>query len=226
MYEIGELTHRETALTLASSPDEQEAQMPTDTTAAPGTVVPADVNDRPRCMATLLTAFTADPLARWMFPEPAAYLNYFARVLDHYAGGAFEYGSAYRTDDFTGSAMWLPPGAGPDEEALGAVLEEGVPVDRRAEIFALLDEVGAAHPEEPHWFLPAIGVDPVSQGSGVGAALMACSLERCDADHTVAYLESTNPRNISFYERLGFDVIGRMQVGDSPVLTAMRRPAR
>lgn len=196
--------------------------MPTKTT----TVVPADASDRPRCMAVLLTAFTTDPLMRWMFPEPSAYLTYFPRVLDHYAGGAFAHDSAYRTDDYTGSAMWLPPGTGPDEVALGAVLEEGVAEERQGEVFALMEEVGAAHPEEPHWFLPAIGVDPAYQGRGLGAALMAASLERCDAEHTVAYLESSNPRGIPFYEQLGFRVTGHMQVGGSPTLTAMRRPAR
>jgi ribosomal protein S18 acetylase RimI-like enzyme len=189
------------------------------------TVVPAEAADRERCMAVLTAAFAADPLMRWMFPQASDYLTYFPRVLHHYAGGAFDRGSAYRTEDFAGSAMWLPPGAGPDEEALGAVLEAGVADDRRGEVFALLEEVAAAHPDEPHWFLPAIGVDPARQSRGVGAALMARSLERCDAERAVAYLESSNPRNVVFYERLGFTVIGRMQVADSPVLTAMRRPA-
>ena len=34
-----------------------------------------------------------------------------------------------------------------------------------------------AHPrEEPHWYLAIIGVDPVRQGYGVGAALLSGSL--------------------------------------------------
>ncbi len=69
-------------------------------------------------------------------------------------------------------------------------------------------------------------MDPARQGGGAGAALMTHSLERCDAEHAVAYLESSNPRNVAFYARLGFVAVGRMQVGDSPVLTAMRRPPR
>lgn len=195
-------------------------------TTATSAVLPADPTDRRRCMAALLTAFAGDPLMRWMLPEPAVYLTHFPRVLDHYAGGAFDHGSAYRTDDYAGSAMWLPPGTGPDEEALGAVLGEAVATDRQDEVFRLMEEVGAAHPEEPHWFLPAIGVDPACQGRGAGAALMARSLERVDAECAIAYLESSNPRNIPFYERFGFEVAGRVQVGGSPVLTPMRRPAR
>jgi hypothetical protein len=40
-----------------------------------------------------------------------------------------------------------------------------------------------------------------------------------------AYLESSNPRNISLYERHGFEIIGLIQAGGSPTLTPMlRRP--
>ena len=150
----------------------------------------------------------------------------FPRVLEHYAGGAFDHGSAYRSADHMSSAMWLPPGVGPDEEALGAVLQEGVEEGMRDEVFALMEQVGNGHPDEPHWFLPAVGVDPMRQGQGYGSALMARSLERCDQDHAVAYLESSNPRNVALYERFGFEVTGRLQAGSSPTVVTMTRAAR
>ena len=31
-----------------------------------------------------------------------------------------------------------------------------------------------------------------------------------------AYLESSNPKNMSLYERHGFESMGRIQIGDSP----------
>ena len=90
----------------------------------------------------------------------------------------------------------------------------------------MLEEVGKAHPEEPHWFLPAIGVDPIRQGSGYGSALLARSLEACDADHRVAYLEASNPRNVPLYGRFGFEVTGEIRVGSSPLVVPMVRAAR
>ncbi|MCA1748539.1 MAG: hypothetical protein LC634_03060 [Sphingomonadales bacterium] len=41
-----------------------------------------------------------------------------------------------------------------------------------------------------------------------------------------AYLESSNPRNISLYLRHGFEIVGEIQHGSSPVMTPMLRPAR
>ena len=186
----------------------------------------AQPSERERCIATLVTAFAGDPLLRWMLPDPETYLAMFPRVVRHYGGGAFDHGSAYRTEDWAGCAFWLPPGTGPDEEALGAVMQEAVDAARLDEVFGVLEQVGQAHPAEPHWFLPAIGVDPRCQGRGHGSALLASALEVCDREHAITYLEASNPRNVPLYERFGFEVVGEIQAGSSPVVVPMVRGAR
>lgn len=197
------------------------------TTAGTAPVVrPAGPHDRETCVAVMVTAFAADPLIRWMLPGPRQYVAWGPSVVGDYGGRAFEHGTAYLSADGAGAAMWLPPGVGPDEESLGATMAQAVDEADHEAVFGLLERVDAAHPSEPHWFLPAIGVDPPAQGRGLGAALMAPMLERCDEEGAIAYLESSNVRNLPFYERLGFKVTQRIQVGDSPVVTAMvRRPA-
>jgi ribosomal protein S18 acetylase RimI-like enzyme len=55
---------------------------------------------------------------------------------------------------------------------------------------------------------------------------MRHATERCDRDGLPAYLESSNPRNISLYQRHGFEVVGRIQAGTSPVMTPMYRKPR
>jgi len=189
-------------------------------------VTKASLSERERCIQTQVLAFAADPLLRWMFPDPDRYLRFFPQVARHYGGRAFEHDAAYRTHDFAAGAMWLPPGIGPDEEALGGVMQESVAPHRLDHVFSLLDQVGKAHPVEPHWFLPAIGVDPACQGRGYGSALLARSLEACDREHSVAYLEASNTRNVPLYQRFGFEVIGDLQVADSPHVIPMRRAAR
>ena len=37
-------------------------------------------------------------------------------MIDAFGGKAFEHGSAYCVDDFSGAVHWLPPGIGPDSE--------------------------------------------------------------------------------------------------------------
>ena len=83
--------------------------------------------------------------------------------------------------------------------------------------------MGKYHPEEPHWYLPLIGVDPLHQGRGYGSALMKHALQRCDQENKLAYLESSNPRNLSLYIRHGFEIIGTIRVADSPPMIPMLR---
>jgi ribosomal protein S18 acetylase RimI-like enzyme len=68
-------------------------------------------------------------------------------------------------------------------------------------------------------------VDPAHQGRGGGSALLRHALSRCDRDGDSAYLESSNPRNVTLYQRHGFEIIGKIQVGSSPTMLPMlRRP--
>jgi ribosomal protein S18 acetylase RimI-like enzyme len=91
---------------------------------------------------------------------------------------------------------------------------------------AIFEQMAKLHPKEPHWYLPLIGVDPAHQGRGHGDALLQYALQRFDREGLPAYLESTNPRNISLYRRHGFEEVGTIQAGSSPTLVPMLRRAR
>jgi ribosomal protein S18 acetylase RimI-like enzyme len=100
----------------------------------------------------------------------------------------------------------------------------------RQEKLPVLGEVGermaAYHPEEPHWYLAMIGVDPAQQGRGYGSAILKESLRRCDEEGVIAYLESSNPKNVPLYERFGFEVLDFVQPGDFPGIYPMIRHPR
>lgn len=91
-----------------------------------------------------------------------------------------------------------------------------------------LDELmKKVHPEEPHWYLAIIGSDPSVRGAGYGHALMRSRLDRVDAEHAPAYLESSNADNLPYYSRFGFDVTGEIVLPDGgPTLWAMWRAPR
>jgi ribosomal protein S18 acetylase RimI-like enzyme len=186
------------------------------------TVAPHDAGP---AIHTIVLAFASDPVARWTWPNAQQYLEAMPRLALAFGGGAFAHGGAHYTDGFAGVALWLPPGINPDEEALGEVLQSTVSPSHCADVFATFEQMAQYHPQEPHWYLPLIGVDPAHQGKGLGDALMAHVLARCDRERVPAYLESTNPRNVSLYRRHGFEPIGAIQSGSSPILVPMlRRP--
>jgi GNAT superfamily N-acetyltransferase len=179
-----------------------------------------------RAVSLQLAAFIADPVMRWMWPEAHAYLQSFPRLVHGFGGGAFDNGGADVHEDFAGGALWLPPGVGPDEDALDTLMRETVAEPARSETLAVLEQMAGCHPKEAHWHLAFIGVDAAHQGRGLGAELMRHRLMQLDAQGVVAYLESSNPRNVPFYRRHGFEVVREIRVGGSPPVVPMRREPR
>ena len=172
-------------------------------------------------------AFASDPVARWMYPDPAQYLEYFPRFIKAFAGRSFEEGTAYLAPDFAGAALWLKPGVGSNEDEMIGLVWESTSSAVQKDLFPIFEQMAAFHPTYPHWYLPMVGVEPSRQGSGVGSSLMQHSLSICDADGLPAYLESTSPKNIPLYERFGFEQIGVIRSGDSPPMFPMlRKPQR
>jgi ribosomal protein S18 acetylase RimI-like enzyme len=182
--------------------------------------------DVPSAVDAIVLAFTADPATRWTWPDPSTYLSAMPRLVRAFGGKAFSHQAAYGVDGFAGAALWLPPGIEPDRDEMGAVMQSTLPPERLENVMALFQQMAAYHPHEPHWYLPLIGVDPAQQGKGYGDALMAHALARCDREGVLAYLESSNPRNISLYRRHGFETLGEVRTDESPVLVPMLRKPR
>lgn len=185
----------------------------------------ATASEQEQTIAVVVLAFSADPVARWSYPDPQQYLKYFPDLVRAFGGKAFEHGTAYYVDGFSGAALWLPPAVQPPEDEMLALLRRTIPERNQEELLSVLERMGGYHPTEPHWYLPLIGVDPAQQGKGYGSALMTHALLPCDRENKPAYLESTSTRNIPLYQRHGFELLGTIQVGSSPpIFPMLRRP--
>jgi ribosomal protein S18 acetylase RimI-like enzyme len=185
----------------------------------------ATASDEASIIDVLVRANWADPAARWVWPDSQRFLMYFPSFVRAFGGNAFAHGSAYYIDGYIGAALWLPPDVHPDENALIALLQRTVSDQIQKDVFAVFEQMGSYHPNEPHWYLPLMGVDPSQQSKGFGSALLQHILIQFDRNNKLAYLESSNPRNIPLYKRHGFELLGTIQTGTSPSISPMlRRP--
>lgn len=179
-----------------------------------------------RALDVLVTAFTADPVIRWLYPDDSSYQTHFPAFLRAFGGKAFVSHTVWRLGEFGAVALWYAPHVEPDGDAVVAEITQSVNANQHADVFAVLELMDSAHPTFPHWYLPWFGVDGAQQGRGLGSELMRHCLGFVDQDHLPAYLESPNPRNISFYERHGFEVTGVSQAGACPAVYSMLRSPR
>jgi GNAT superfamily N-acetyltransferase len=179
--------------------------------------------DRTKAIETLVLAFASDPQLRFLFPDPLQYQTYAFDFFKAFGGSAFENSTAHQAAGFSGVALWLPPGAHPDEEELVNVIHKGANPTILPTVMNVIEQMGHYQPNEPHWHLPLIGVDPSKQGNGYGSALLQYGLDIINRQRSIAYLENTNPTNKPIYERHGFKELGVIQVDDAPPLFPMIR---
>lgn len=184
-----------------------------------------DESQRNLTFAIMSASFIADPIMRWLFPSAQTFLAVFHDFANAFGGRAIEHGAGFIVNDFCGAALWLPPGVESDDEIMGQIIEDNASPAALEDIEGFMEQMASFHPHDDDcWYLSMIGVDAVHQGSGYGAVLMKHVLLEIDKRGCKAYLESSNPRNISLYQRHGFEAIGSIQSGRSPAMTPMIRP--
>jgi GNAT superfamily N-acetyltransferase len=177
----------------------------------------ADSPDARPLAAVLARAFLDDPLMRFILPDEGARRRRLPRLFRISLGVQYlPVGEVYTTSERAGASLWSPPGrwrAPPSIvirtlPRLALALGTRLPISVRA-----ISTVEAAHPTEPHWYLAVVGTEPSLQGRGIGSALLAPILQRCDHDAMPAYLESSKEANLAFYARHGFEVTKAIDLG-------------
>ncbi|MFD9218201.1 GNAT family N-acetyltransferase [Streptomyces sp. NPDC087659] len=186
----------------------------------------AGERDREAVVRLLDEAFMHDPVSSWVFPDEAHRRRVHGVFLGVFLDAALTEGRVDMTEDGTAAALWLQvPAEAPDEEddTPARMREIADPDNERAELVGRL--TGAVHPQgRAHEYLLLIAVSPERQGEGLGTALLAPALERCDREGVPAYLEASSARSCRLYERLGFSYADRtVQLPDGPLMWPMWR---
>ena len=182
-------------------------------------------------------AFYDDPVSVWIMPDDkarAAHLRkFFATVTRHHhlAGGGVEVASDGSA--IGAAALWDPPGRWKQsarEQLMmlpSFILGFGPRLSLGRKLGDLFARMKQEHPDEPHWYLAVLWSDTVVRGKGYGQALMRSRLDRVDAEHAPAYLESSKAENVPYYERFGFEVSSEIVIPDGgPTLWPMWRAPR
>jgi len=180
----------------------------------------------------LARAFFEDPLGTYVVPDPARRLGIIEQGFDLFLRRVWiGHEETYAVGDTAmGACIWEPPGtwkigAAKQLSMLPAML--GAFGRSLPRLLSALNAAERGHPEEPHYYLAILGVEPESQGRGRGSAMMYPVLSRCDAERVPAYLEASTPRNRELYERHGFEVTEEFQMGrGGPTFWRMWRAPR
>jgi GNAT superfamily N-acetyltransferase len=160
-------------------------------------------------------AFFDDPLQKYFLPDEQQRRDlgppFFAAMIRD----GLRFGQVYTTGASDGAAVWFTAeGREMDDErfvasgladAAAAVGDEAF--GRFAGVMEFLEPFHKRDAPSAHWYLAVIGVDPAMQGRGIGKSLIEPIVKKADGAGLPCYLETAQPKNVPFYQHLGFDVI-------------------
>ena len=198
------------------------------------TIREATAADRAKLADSLASAFSEDPLFRWIAgagankplePKMRIIFDTFLKLdlarTEHLV---------FTDEAGIGGAIWKAPNkwkmpTGDMIRAFPAMLRAlGAKTPRMIGAISAIEKV---HPKEEHYYLEVLGTRQDMQSKGTGSAVIRDMLDRCDTEGMPAYLESSNLRNVPFYARHGFEETGEIAVGKgAPTVTAMWRNPR
>jgi ribosomal protein S18 acetylase RimI-like enzyme len=183
----------------------------------------ATIDDLALVAAISAEGFADDPVMTWVFQDPSTRERGLHIGFTGLARSYFAPASVVHLGEDACTTMWRSPAyvEPPPPPASDEPRPWPADVDER---FAILGErMAAAHPHEPHWYLNVIATRPADRGRGLGARALAPVLHVCDVEGMPAYLESSNPRNMTLYRRHGFVQTGEIELPDGPSLYPMWR---
>lgn len=169
----------------------------------------------------LVDAFQDDPVINWLLRDDhlrdQAWYDFFRGNVDDHLANQRRLDVVERDRALVAAALWVqPPGGQPSSfrDHLGLWrLRSWTGLTRLPRLWRLVTMTEARYPTVPHYYLPMIGTAAVARGQGIGHTLLTAVTEQCDRDRIPAYLESSNARNLTLYQRHGFTLLDEMRLG-------------
>jgi len=195
-------------------------------------IIKASEADIPYLIDVMVKAFQDDPFTNWLVKQDKKRMARFAATFEcTLRAFGLTFGHLYTDKDRNGAAVWIPPGKfKPDSFSniflLPAYLKV-VGLSRILKIMNATSVVTKRHPGPQYFYLMSLGTLPSMQGKGIGSALLQPVLEICDRDKIPACLETSDPKNLSFYQKHGFKIKEELIIpGGGPKTWIMTREPR
>lgn len=189
----------------------------------------------PPAAHAMANAFADAPRFRFLVPEDAQRQRklrwYWAASMRAciLSGGLVHIAHEEEDSTVLGVAIWDAPRQG--SHSTSTLLRSGLwlaPVQLGVAAYlrkrALGPALASLESPDPAWYLNAIGVESSAQRRGVGSALINHMLKRIDEEAMPAFLDTSAPDNLGYYERFGFEVTAESTLPNGIPLWGMTRP--
>lgn len=182
-------------------------------------------------VAKILTAsFIDDPSFSFIFGDNSSQASALNAFFELFATDAMQRGKIEIAPDEQGACIWYSAEVDIFNEQFEVVL--GKIINAIAEIAGqepskrfeqIIEKLSESEPTQKHCEVFFIGLKPSARNKGIGKSLLKPVLDYADTNQVGCYLVSSNARNISFYERHGFQKYCPIEISSSYSMTGMWR---
>lgn len=175
----------------------------------------------------LAAAYAEDPIHIWAMPRAATRLADATMFFTFYFRRMRQYGwDVFATIDRSAVSVACLVRKG-NGVYRGEVRNLPTLVRKLSSVNDYFQWIEAFRPNADHYYIEFIGCLPAQRSQGRGSVLLGNILEIADRDGLPVWSWSSNPRNLMFYQRHGFQTEGKLQRdGGTPAVTWLWRPPR
>ena len=186
----------------------------------------------PLAAQILARGFFDDPMLSFIFLERVNRLDALTAFFQVFLADTVRRGEVLIAPNEAGAIAWYPSDIQLFDDCFDEVLAElteiittfgGLSAAERFEQIG--NQAEKFEPEQVHCEVMWIALIPEVRGKGIGRDLLSPVLNHANEQQVSCYLVSSNPQNISFYERQGFRQIFLIPTNSQLSLTGMWRDA-
>ncbi|UKN02825.1 GNAT family N-acetyltransferase [Paracrocinitomix mangrovi] len=191
-------------------------------------MIKATPADKELCLKILKDTFHNSYSARYVIKQDQKKDQRFQYLLEYSWQKALMRGEVWLNDDKSACAIWLNSSKSAfSMKALWLDLNlvfKSVGFRRIPKILKRQKAIKKTQPTSAHYYLWYLGVDPSIQGKGTGSSFMKELLQQADINNMQVVLETANPKNLPFYERLGFKITHHLDYLGYPLKALVYQP--
>lgn len=201
------------------------------------TVRRATIDDRDAIAVAAARSFTIDPYFGWLGGTRLNTHRILPSMMIGILHDSITFGECWTIEvdndeptlcGIAGMAAWFSPGMKPHGGTRAvAIAARGlrgvVGIRRPLASFRLTKALENAYPDDEHYYLQLLALDPEWQRHGLGSALIRPGLDAADTQGLPCYLETQRFANLAWYERFGFKLREVIELPGTPKMWTMLR---
>ena len=179
----------------------------------------ATKEDRTRAVQVLGASFDANPAVNDTIIPDGKRNQRLNALMEYIFDTGFARDGVFVMDDISGVVVLYDPVTYPskfsDSFRQVKLVHRSIGWSRMRYAAAKDKKMAGFRPSTPHLYLQMIGIDPQSQGQGIGSTLINFIQEKSQEEHMPVYLETSVLKNVEMYLRKGFVIHGDWKIRDN-----------